>query len=1077
MKSRKTHAQSLLIASVVLGGLVALATNVAVAGDAAAGLTAQADASESNEAEEADASDTPKLHDGAETPNGDIVPRDARTEAGSPDAGSDAQSAESKADRAGSEESVGAVDSEKAAEPMKDAAADEHSDTPDEADSASEDSATEAPSSTDSEESGSGGESSAAQNVVPPELVQSVEAEYPERAWDEELEADVYMRIDISAEGEVVQVEPTSLAYFSYDEEGYLQEESGDVEVDEYGFVSAAEEAIRQYQFEPARLRSEESPDGQPIPVRVDWKIGFVYDYEETQREATEEDFESDDGATGEGEELEEPSASETTETPDSGADGAEVEDSGSERAEEGPVFDMDPDDPVNFEGKVVERGTREDVRGVELQLFREPDGPRLDLITAADGTFEARGLPAGEWYVLIDDVEYEVFEATEEISRTEVTEVVYRIERVSYGDYRSVTYGDRPEREVTRRTLQITEVQRIPGNNNDAIRVVQNLPGVARASFGGGQIIVRGSEPDDSAFFIDGMPIPALYHFGALRAVIPSEFLESIDFYPGNFGARFGRATAGVLEVTTKEDHIDEFGGHVDINLFDAGFYFEGPINDKLSFQLAARRSYIDGVLAAVSDIVPLNFTVAPRYYDYQAKLLWEINNNHSASIMFFGSDDLLDFVLEEEEGLEPGLRGGVRASTSFHDALLRIDSRFNDKVSNEFRMLAGFQKLGFSVGEDLFLNLKLRNLAWRDELTVKIADNLTSRFGLDIQLNPGSINVSLPRPPTEGEEPAGFGAQDVIESEQSFSLYAPAIYTAWDYRPIEDLQILPGLRLDYFRQTGDWAVDGRLGIRYSISDLVTVKGAVGNYHRPPSPQETGDEFGNPDLNLEYAIQYSAGAEFQFTDYLSLDVVGFYKDLRNLASRSDDVTVNEEGESVPLVYDNEGRGRVYGAEIFLRHQLANNFFGWISYTLSRSERRDSGESDYRLFDSDQTHILTVLGSYYLPKEWSIGAKFRLISGNPTTPIVGGTFDSNANSYVRATGRANSIRQGTFHQLDIRVDKRWIFDRWTLNTYLDLQNVYNRQNAETRQYNYDFTESVTVSGLPFIPSIGIRAEF
>ncbi len=144
---------------------------------------------------------------------------------------------------------------------------------------------------------------------------------------------------------------------------------------------------------------------------------------------------------------------------------------------------------------------------------------------------------------------------------------------------------------------------------------------------------------------------------------------------------------------------------------------------------------------------------------------------------------------------------------------------------------------------------------------------------------------------------------------------------------------------------------------------------------------------------------------------------------------------------------------------------------------MSRSERRDSGSSEYRLFDFDQTHILTLLGSYNLPKNWSIGARFRLVSGNPTTPIVGSVYDADADQYIRVTGEANSVRQLPFHQLDVRVDKRWIYDRWTLNAYLDLQNVYNRMNPEGVTYSYDFSEEAIITGLPLLPSFGIRAEF
>jgi hypothetical protein len=148
-----------------------------------------------------------------------------------------------------------------------------------------------------------------------------------------------------------------------------------------------------------------------------------------------------------------------------------------------------------------------------------------------------------------------------------------------------------------------------------------------------------------------------------------------------------------------------------------------------------------------------------------------------------------------------------------------------------------------------------------------------------------------------------------------------------------------------------------------------------------------------------------------------------------------------------------------------------------VAYTISRSERLDAGVDAWRLFDFDQTHILTILGTYNLPKNWSVGARFRLVSGNPATPLLGGAFDVDSNSYVRAAGRANSIRQPAFHQLDVRVDKRWVYNRWMLNLYLDLQNAYNRRNQEDVAYSYDFEESAPFTGLPIIPSFGIRAEF
>jgi len=144
---------------------------------------------------------------------------------------------------------------------------------------------------------------------------------------------------------------------------------------------------------------------------------------------------------------------------------------------------------------------------------------------------------------------------------------------------------------------------------------------------------------------------------------------------------------------------------------------------------------------------------------------------------------------------------------------------------------------------------------------------------------------------------------------------------------------------------------------------------------------------------------------------------------------------------------------------------------------LSRAERRDARARAYRLFDLDQTHILTLIGSYRLPRNWEIGARFRYVTGNLYTPVTGALYDADADQYVGVDGPVNSGRANAFHQLDVRIDKRWVFEKWMLNAYLDVQNVYNRANADGVQYNYDFSESESQQGLPIIPVIGLRGEF
>ena len=148
------------------------------------------------------------------------------------------------------------------------------------------------------------------------------------------------------------------------------------------------------------------------------------------------------------------------------------------------------------------------------------------------------------------------------------------------------------------------------------------------------------------------------------------------------------------------------------------------------------------------------------------------------------------------------------------------------------------------------------------------------------------------------------------------------------------------------------------------------------------------------------------------------------------------------------------------------------------AYTLARSERFNHEEGRYVLYNRDQTHNLQLVASYRFPLQWEAGTRIRYVSGNPFTPINGTVFDVTNRFYRPLFGEENSLRNDPFFQVDVRIDKKFIFDRWMFSVYLDMQNVlvFLYQSPEFTVYNYDYTEKTTIS-MPFIPSLGIRAEF
>jgi hypothetical protein len=253
------------------------------------------------------------------------------------------------------------------------------------------------------------------------------------------------------------------------------------------------------------------------------------------------------------------------------------------------------------------------------------------------------------------------------------------------------------------------------------------------------------------------------------------------------------------------------------------------------------------------------------------------------------------------------------------------------------------------------------------------------------------------------------------------------------------------------------------------------TLKGGVGVFAQPPLFQETNVVFGTPGLRSNRAIHYSIGVEQEFTRNIELSVEGFYKDLSNLVAR-------RAGPGATYVYDNAGTGQVIGLETLLKYKSDARFFGWLTYTLMRSVRRDHPDEPEYLFQYDQTHILQVLGSYRLGRGWEFGARFQLISGPLITPVpkapdLTAIYAADAGSYTPLPGAPFSERLPLFHRLDVRVDKGWQFKDWRFSAYLEIINAYNYAAREALAYNYNFTKQTYLTGLPILPNLGVRGEF
>lgn len=623
------------------------------------------------------------------------------------------------------------------------------------------------------------------------------------------------------------------------------------------------------------------------------------------------------------------------------------------------------------------------------------------------------------------------------------------------------------PPREVTKRALESTEITKIAGTRGDPLRAIELLPGVSRST-GDGPPILRGSNGYDTQVFMDGAPVPNLYHFGGLTSFVHGRVLESVDVYPSNFSARFGRKAGGVVEARLRDPRTDGFHGIAEVSLLDSSLLVETPIGEKFSMLGAIRRSNIDAVINSAQSSTDLGITAAPVYWDYQAIAAFRPTDVDRLRLVAYGSSDSFKVLFKHPDDDEPAVRGAFGGTSTFHRVQLGYRHRFRGGSEQNTELTYGHgndQAVFGRLGRVDFANDMVQG---RTEWASVVSAMLRVTAGLDLLGNhyDGSYR-GIPVTAGEGDKASAASAQRQIAVEANQWVLLPGAYVEAGIRPVPALLIVPGVRADYNDFIAQAAVDPRLSARLDVTDTTTLKAGVGRFSQSPDERQVVAPIGNPALRMTHATHATVGVEQKLSDTFSGSLEGFGKWI-------DGAVAGTPGGVAPF-FENSQEGRIFGGETMLRLSPRSRFFGFLSYTLMRSERRDAGQP-WRLFDRDQTHILAATGVYRLGRGWEAGATLRYTSGSPYTPVTSSTYDASTDVYSPRSGKPLSERNPAFSRLDLRIQKTWTFSRWSLAAYLDVQNVLDEPNREGFSYSYDYRERQGARGLPILPILGLRGE-
>lgn len=651
--------------------------------------------------------------------------------------------------------------------------------------------------------------------------------------------------------------------------------------------------------------------------------------------------------------------------------------------------------------------------------------------------------------------------------------------------------------------SLTTEEIRSNPGGNFDVSKVIQALPGVAGTTGSGGfrnDIILRGGGPNENVYYLDGIEIPILNHFttqgsaGGPAGIINISFIEDIKLSTSAFNSQYDNTLSGIFEFKQREGNSEKLQGNVRLSASEFAATFDGPAGPKTTYLVSARRSYLSFLFTL------LDLPIRPDYWDFQTKISHKLGEKTSLDILGIGAIDLFKFAVPKDASPENiyilrsnsyinqwNYTGGATLKHRINNGLISLSlsrnhfnnelERFEDNTIKDPET-RNFYSTSNEIENKLRLNVK------------KYVNGFNLSYGAMMQqVNYDNNFFALIRPEVTDENGGIIQTEvnNTFDTDIGFLKYG--LYAQGGKTFKNQISLSAGIRTDMnnFTNTGNnplKTISPRVSASVPLGEKVRLNATWGSYYKLPiytvlGYQSNEGEFVNKDNEYIHSIHYATGFEYLPRTDLRFTLEGFYKDYDNYpVSAFDNLSLANLGGGFGAIGNERtisgGEGRSYGIEFFMQQKLVKKQFVTFSYTFVRSM---FGGIDTPLYPSawDNRHLLSFIYGYKFGKNWELGAKYRFAGGSPYSPY---DLEASQRNYLSiGTGifdytRLNSERLKAFNQLDLRIDKKWNYPNWTLDLFVDIQNLWGAKNQSipnfTFKRNETNTDFATTDGLPLM---------
>ncbi len=742
------------------------------------------------------------------------------------------------------------------------------------------------------------------------------------------------------------------------------------------------------------------------------------------------------------------------------------------------------------IQGRVFDRETKQPVAEAQLQLV----GSTLGTLSDSEGRFTLTGAPVGTQAIRVLRIGYRPTTVSDLlINPGRLTQVEVLLEssaatlaatRVVAGNASFVAPRNAPSSRIT---MSYEEIRRAPGAIGDVSRLVQSLPGVLTGNDTRNDIIARGGSPMENLFLVDGIEVPNINHFAGQGAtggpigMINNELVRDVAFYAGAFAPRFGNRLSSVLDISLREGTSDGRRTEFDMSNAGAGIVTEGSLGSRANYIVSGRQSYLDLVAPLIG------LTAVPYTTNFQAKVTWRPGARDVVKLVGLGGFDRIDFRSTPDDTVDgdpPGTTrfrgdrwtGGVAwqrllgargvgtlvASASTNGTRSRvIEERFGATpvFLNEARENEYILRYDATVNVPRFADVNVGGSVRR--LTINTA--LASPFGVENPFSPAATRV------------------DAINVDQSEGVDISGAYVEL-VRTAGAFDLASSVRVDQFGQSSTTRTSPRAALTWRPTATLSVSGTWGRYHQQVPLVFTVNVPANAGLVPMQSDHSVLAARWTPRDNLLLSAEVFDRQYRDYPVARDYVQLSLANTGVQNRVDqllfpmsSTGTGRSRGLELFAQQKFTGSTYGQISYTRSEVEHR-ARDGQWRPGGYDAPNFFTAIFGVKRGAKWEYSTRASYSSGRPLTPL--NTVASlQQNRQVFDLQRFNQDRTPAYARLDVRIDRRFLIRGTWLSTYLDIQNITNRENRSVQLWNTKTRRAEWQEQIAFFPVIGLNWKF